>query len=102
MTRRLRYQLIMVSPDLSQTDPGGDYFLGLQGIALPDLLVNTPFWKSPVGSSIRRDNTGKKLKKKTEPPAYTSFHRFICTTFAGGNPLKYVEDAWEYAPMFSE
>ncbi len=26
----------------------------------------------------------------------------ICTTFAGGNPLKCVDEAWEYAPMFSE
>ena len=33
-------------------------------------------------------------KKKT--------YLLMCTTFAGGNPLKYVDEAWEYAPMFSE
>ena len=26
----------------------------------------------------------------------------MCTTFAGGNPLKNVDDAIVYAPMFSE
>ncbi len=26
---------------------------------------------------------------------------FMCTTFAGGKPLKYVADAMLYAPMFS-
>ena len=25
---------------------------------------------------------------------------FTCTTVAGGKPLKYVEEAWLYAPMF--
>jgi len=29
-------------------------------------------------------------------------HLLICTTFAGGKPLKYVDEAWEYAPIFSE
>ena len=28
-------------------------------------------------------------------------YSFTCTTFAGGNPLKYVADALPYAPIFS-
>jgi hypothetical protein len=29
-------------------------------------------------------------------------HWLMCTTFAGGNPLKEVDEAMEYAPIFSE
>ncbi len=51
----------------------------------PDSCMNFLLW----------ENMGRIIGKKY---AYL----LICTTFAGGNPLKYVDEAWEYAPMFSE
>jgi hypothetical protein len=45
------------------------------------------------GSQQRMTPAQKRIEKN---------YLLICTTFAGGNPLKYVDEAWEYAPIFSE
>jgi hypothetical protein len=37
-----------------------------------------------------------------DPGKSKKSYLLICTTFAGGKPLKKVDDAWEYAPIFSE
>lgn len=41
-------------------------------------------------------------KPGKNPPLKKKDYLLMCTTFAGGNPLKYVDEAWEYAPIFIE
>jgi len=47
------------------------------------------------GVSVQYEYLPRSREKERKFPEKRSAYLLICTTFAGGNPLKYVDEAWE-------
>jgi hypothetical protein len=52
--------------------------MNLRPSSRADLEIGAPIW----------------IRDRLEALSHFSIHWLICTTVAGGKPLKYVEDAW--------